>query len=428
MFKTIQEALNQGSGKVSIRGWVYRERKMKNFCFLVMRDGSNIVQCIVEKDKVTPEEWEAVNKILVESSCEITGNIVEDKRAPTGFEIKTEKLNVVQFADVFPITKDQSTELLLDVRHLWIRSRQLTAIFKIKSTVLEASREFFKKEGYYEVTPPIITGSSCEGGSTLFEINYFKQKAFLSQSAQLYQESLIFSLDKVYAITPSFRAEPSKTSRHLTEYWHLEPEAAWITYEELQQLTENLISYICLKVAERNPEELKQVGRDPADLKKMVPPFPRMTYDDALKLLKQDGMEVEWGKDLRTLEEEQLMKHYDKPLLVLKYPKSIKAFYMKEDPENHDVVQCFDVLAPEGHGEIVGGSMREENYESVKQRLIQQGENPEHYTWYLDLRKYGSVPHGGFGMGIERVVKWICKLDNIRDTIPYPRTINRSTP
>mgnify|MGYP001614905300 FL=1 len=301
-------------------------------------------------------------------------------------------------------------------------------MWKVKAQVLKACRDFFEEKKFYEVTPPIITGSSCEGGSTLFEMKYFKDKAYLSQSAQLYLEALIFSLKKVWSLTPSFRAEPSKTSRHLTEYWHLEAEAAWMTFEELLKFEEELISHIAQHVSKNCREELKLLGRDYKDLEKITPPFPRITYDEALKLLKEDGMNVPWGKDLRTLEEEQLMKHYQKPLLVTRYPKEVKAFYMRDDSENSKVVLCCDVLAPEGFGEIIGSSERETDVNILIDKLKKQGEKPENYEWYLDLRRFGSVKHSGFGLGIERVVRWFCKLDSIRDSIPFPRTINRMTP
>ncbi|MBI4147740.1 asparagine--tRNA ligase [Candidatus Woesearchaeota archaeon] len=428
MFLAIQDAVNTGKGTVSLRGWVYRTRGSNVLKFIVLRDGTNIIQCVVEKEKVTPETWAAAEKILIESSVEIEGDLREDKRAPTGYELGVKNLKIVQLAERFPITKDQSTEFLLDMRHLWLRSRELTTVWKVKAAILTAVREYFAQHKYIEVTPPIITGSSCEGGSTLFKLDYFGEEAYLSQSAQLYLEALIFSLDKVYAITPSFRAEPSKTARHLTEYWHCEGEAAWMNFEQLLTFMEGLLSHVVQTVADTCAEELKLLGRNPADLKKIQPPFPRITYDEALQILKKDGIEVPWGKDLRTEEEEQLMKHYDKPLIVTRYPKKIKAFYMKDDPENPDVVLCCDILAPEGYGEIIGSSQREENIDILKRKITAQGENTEHYNWYLDLRRFGSVPHSGFGLGIERVVRWLCKLETIRDAIPFPRTIKRKTP
>lgn len=428
MFISIQDAIEKGKGNVLLRGWVYRERKSNVKAFIVLRDHSNIIQCVVDKEKVKEDVWKSAEQVIIESSIIIEGEIKKDERAPTGYEVHVSDLKIIHIADRFPITKDQSTEFLLDVRHLWIRSRELTNVWKVKAQVLKAVREFYEKEKYYEVTPPIITGSSCEGGSTLFEIKYFQDKAFLSQSAQLYLEAMIFSLEKVWALTPSFRAEPSKTNRHLTEYWHLEGETAWQGFEELLNHEEALISHICQHVAKHCKQELKILGRDPKDLEKIKPPFPRVTYDEALEILKKDGMNIEWGKDLRTLEEEQLMKHFDKPLMVTRYPKEIKAFYMKDDPENPKVVLCCDVLAPEGYGEIIGSSERETDVNVLIKKLKAQGENVENYNWYLDLRRFGSVQHSGYGLGTERIVRWLCKLETIRDAIPFPRTIKRMTP
>lgn len=427
-FITVQEAIAKGKGKVGLRGWVYRERKSNAFAFVVLRDRTNIIQCVIKKEKVSPKIWEQAESVLIESAVELSGTLKEDKRAPTGFEVEVDDFKLVHKAERFPITKDQSTEDLLDKRHLWIRSRELTTVWKVKAEVLKACRDYFASKGYFEVTPPIITGSSCEGGSTLFHIDYFGDDAFLSQSAQLYLEAMIFSLEKVWALTPSFRAEPSKTNRHLTEYWHLEGEEAWMDFEGLVEFEQGLITAICQHVAKHCREELKLLGRDYRDIEKIKPPFPRITYSEAIEMLHKDGIEIPWGKDLRTIEEEALVKHYDKPLWVTGYPKEIKAFYMKDDPKDKRVVKCCDVLAPEGFGEIIGSSERETDVNILIDKLKKAGEKIEHYDWYLDLRRYGSVPHSGFGLGIERVVRWICKLDSIRDAIPFPRTIKRSTP
>ena len=427
-YKTVQDAIDAGSGKVNLRGWVYRERKSNAFAFIVIRDRTNIIQCVVKKEKVSQEIWDAAQSVNIESSIELSGTVKEDKRAITGFEVEVDNLKIVHKAERFPITKDQSEQFLLDKRHLWIRSRELTNVWKVKAEILKACRDFFETKEYYEVTPPIITGSSCEGGSTLFHVDYFGEEVFLGQSAQLYLEAMIFSLEKVWSLTPSFRAEPSKTTRHLTEYWHLEGEEAWMDFESLLKFEEELVSAICQHVAKTCQKELKILGRDPKDIEKIKAPFPRLTYDEALKLLEKDGMKIPWGKDIRTLEEEALMKHYDKPLIVTKYPKEIKAFYMKDDSTDPRVVLCCDMLAPEGFGEIIGGSERETDVNILIDKLKKSGEKVEHYDWYLDLRRFGSVQHSGFGLGIERVVRWICKLDNVRDAIPFPRTIKRSTP
>ncbi len=427
-FMSVEDAIKKGTGKVHLRGWVYRERKSNAFAFVVLRDRTNIIQCVIKKDKVSPKIWEQAESVLIESAVELSGTLKEDKRAPTGFEVEVDDFKLIHKAERFPITKDQSTEDLLDKRHLWIRSRELTAVWKVKAQVLKACRDYFDSSGYFETTPPIITGSSCEGGSTLFHVDYFGEDVFLSQSAQLYLEAMIFSLEKVWALTPSFRAEPSKTNRHLTEYWHLEGETAWQDFEGLVKLEQGLIEAICQHVAKHCREELKLLGRDYKDLEKMKGPFPRITYSEAIEMLHKDGIEIPWGKDLRTIEEEALMKHYDKPLWVTGYPKEVKAFYMKDDPDDPRVVKCCDVLAPEGFGEIIGSSERETDVNILIDKLKKAGEKVEHYDWYLDLRRFGSVPHSGFGLGIERVVRWVCKLESIRDAIPFPRTIKRSTP
>ncbi len=427
---TIQEALERKEGQVKIHGWVYRERKQKDLVFLIIRDHSNIIQTVIKKDSVSDKEWGDANKILVESSVELEGELKEDKRAVTGYEIQVKKLNVIGFADVFPIKKDQSEELLLDNRHLWLRSRKLTSILKIRSTVFGAIHEYFRKNNFFEHQSPSFTPNACEGGSTLFKVDYFGKPMYLTQSWQLYAEAVIFALEKIYCIAPSFRAERSKTSRHLTEYWHAETEAAWLNFTDLMDLAEGLIKHIIKTVIEKNSEELKTLERDVEKLKPALEKrFPKITYDEALKLLeeKQD-MKVKWGKDLRTIEEEKLVNLFDVPVFVTHYPKEIKAFYMLEDPKNPKRVLGFDCLAPEGYGEIIGGSERESNAGKIIQRLKQQGEKPENYTWYLELRKFGSVPHSGFGMGVERVIAWICKLDNIKDAIAFPRTMVRYTP
>ncbi|MEM1577538.1 MAG: asparagine--tRNA ligase [Candidatus Pacearchaeota archaeon] len=425
----IKDVLNLKEGeKVKIKGWVYRIRKLKDKIFIVLRDSSDILQCLVIRDKFDDETWKNIDKIGIESSLIIEGKIRKDKRAVNGVEIDVDKIDIINIAKEFPITEFQSTELLLDYRHLWIRSRKLTEIMKIRHNLLKAVREFFYDRGFYEVSPPIITGSACEGGATQFEINYFDEKAYLSQSAQLYLEALIYSLEKVFSITPSFRAEPHRTSRHLAEYWHIEPEVAWLDFEGLLKLEEDFISYICSYIATNNEKELKFLGRDPEDLFKVKPPFPRITYDEAIKRLNKIGMKIPWGKDLRTLEEEKLTKNLEKPLIVTHYPREIKAFYMKDDPKNKKVVLCNDMLAPNGYGEIIGGSERENDIEILKEKLIAAGEKLENYKWYLDLRLYGAIPHSGFGAGVERILRWICKLDHIRDAIPFPRTIRRKYP
>ncbi len=429
-FLSIADAIKQGSGDVSIRGWVWRERGSNKLKFITLRDSTNVMQCVIEKEVVGESSFGIADKIQMEASMEIHGTIKQDPRAPSGFEVAVKEFHLVGASDSFPINKDQSVEFLADNRHLWLRSRKMTAVLKVRSTVFGAIDEYFRMKGFYEYHSPIFQAIQCEGGSTLFEVDYFKQKGvFLSQSWQLYAEPAIFALEKIYTISPSFRAEKSKTSRHLTEYWHAEMEEAWASFDQIMDHGEGVLKHIVKKVLETNQEELKILERD---VKKLEPAlekaFPRMTYDDAVVILKKHGMDVEWGKDLRTIEEDVLSKLYDTPIAVTRYPKVVKAFYMKEDPKNSNVVLGVDFIAPEGYGEIIGGSEREADIEKIKARLTAQGEDPKKYEFYLDTRRYGSVPHGGFGMGVERVIAWVCGLENIKDAIPFPRTMVRWKP
>lgn len=434
-FISIHDAIKQGKGKVAVRGWVYRERGSNKMKFIVLRDSSNIIQCVLEKQNFE-KQWDEIDKLKIESSLEIFGNIKEDKRAPTGFEILADKINIIQIAEDFPINKDLNEELLGDRRHLWLRSRKMTAILKIRSTVLEAIREHWRSKGFCEFHSPIILGMQCEGGSTLFKVDYFGKPVFLSQTWQLHAESAIFALEKIFTIQPAFRAEKSKTSRHLTELWMAEMESAWYRFEDLQDDAEQLTKHIVKKVLEKNKEDLEILERKlnslNATLKKK---FPRMTYSEALKILKEKfKINVEWGKDLRTIEEDKLSSLYDTPVIVTNYPKIVKAFYMKETPgcekksDEEKTVLGFDMVAPENYGELIGGSQREESLEKIKENLTRQGEDLDKYEFYLDTRKYGSVPHGGFGMGVERVISWICGLETIKDAIPFPRTMTRYSP
>jgi asparaginyl-tRNA synthetase len=427
---SIKEAMKQGTGNVAVRGWIYRERGSNNLKFIVLRDSSEIIQCVLAREKLE-QQWPEIDKLLIESSLEIEGAIKEDKRAPTGYEIDVDKITIVQAAEPFPIQKDQSVEFLADNRHLWLRSRKMTSIMKIRSTVFGAIGEFYRSHGFYEYQSPIFQSVQCEGGSTLFSVDYFGKKGvFLAQTWQLYAEPAIFALEKIYTMAPSFRAEASKTSRHLTEYWHSEMEVAWANFDEIIGYGEGVIKACVKKVLENNLDDLKILGRDPKKLEPTVQkPFPRMTYDDALKLLKEKcKLDIPWGKDLRTVEEDLLSEMHDTPVIVTRYPKEVKAFYMKEDPKNPDVVLGADFIAPEHYGEIIGSSERESDLEKIKKRLVEMGEKVENYEFYLDTRKYGSVPHGGYGMGVERLVSWICGLDNIKDAIPFPRTMLRWKP
>jgi asparaginyl-tRNA synthetase len=434
-YVSVEEALKKSTGKVDVRGWVYRERKSNAFVFIVLRDESDIIQCVIKKENVSEKLFNDASMLTIESSVKFTGELKKEPRAPTGHELIVEDMEVVQLAEPFPITKDFSPEFLLDNRHLWLRSRKMTAILKIRHTVVGAIHEFFRKNGFYEFDAPVFQPNMCEGGSTLFEVKYFNDKVYLSQSWQLYAEAGIFSLGKIYNMGPTFRSEKSKTSRHLAEFWMAEMEAAWVELEEAAKIGKDEIRFIVKKVLENNKKELEILGRD---ISKLIPvaekEYPTITYTEALKILKEKAnIEVEWGKDLRTVEEDEIMKHFDTPIVIIDYPKEIMAFYKqrrlpKPKDTPGDVALCFDMLAPEGYGEIIGGSQRDTSIPELKKYLTLQGEKPENYNWYLDLRKYGSVPHSGYGMGVERVVSWICGLDNIKDAIPFPRTMLRKTP
>jgi len=428
-FLSISQAIKQGKGKVAVRGWIYRERGSNEFKFLVLRDSTDIIQCILKKE-IFKKQWDDIDKLQIESSVEIEGEIKEDKRAPTGFEIKAEKINIIGFSNEFPIQKDLNEELLGDRRHLWLRSRKMTAILKIRSTVFGAIHEYFREQGFYEFQSPIIIPGGAEDGPTMFEVDYFGKKMYLCQTWQLYAEAAIYSLEKIYCIAPSFRAEKSKTSRHLTEFWHTEMEVAWANLDELMEYAEEMIKYVLKKVLEKNKKELEILERD---VKKLEPSlnkkFPRLTYDEVLKILKdKKKIKINWGKDLRTIEEEKFMEIYDTPVFVTHYPKDVVAFYKPRDSKNPKTARCFDLLGPEGNGELIGGSERDTDIEELKRSLKEKGEKLEDYQYYFDIHSYGAVPHGGFGLGTERLIKWICGLDTIKDAIAFPRTMTRWKP
>jgi asparaginyl-tRNA synthetase len=427
---SIREVLSkdQVGKKVQLRGWVYRTRCSGGIVFAVLRDATDIVQVTVKKGNVPDADFCDAEKAAIESSVMIEGEVAEDKRAPGGFEVRASKFKVVGFAEAFPITEYQSTELLLDLRHLWIRSREQNAVSKIKAALLRGARDWFYENDYIEVTPPIITAVAPEDSTTLFQVKYFDRIAYLSQSAQFYLESLIYSLEKVYSLTPSFRAEKSRTPRHLAEYWHLEMEAAWMENEGNMEVQEQLVAAMVQNVLKECTPELKLLKRDPAILKKIEPPFDRMKYQEAMDCLVKKGHEVSWGSDLGAVEERTLTIDRELPVFVVNYPKELKPFYMKENPDDPRTYKNSDLLAPEGFGEIIGGSERETDNARMIAWLEEKGESLDNYQWYLDLRKYGSVPHSGFGLGIERIVTWVCKLDHIRDATPYPRTVARVYP
>ncbi len=416
----ISELAGKVGEEVEIWGWVYRHRVTKNAVFVVLRDSSGIVQ-VVFKDPNS----EAAN-LSIESSVKIKGIVKEDPRAPTGIEVEGKWIEIVHLAERFPITKDQSTEFLLDVRHLWLRSQKMGKILKIRDLSLRYFREFFHNEGFWEVHPPIITKTGAEGGSTLFGFDYFGEEAYLSQTGQLYLEALIYVLERVYSFTPSFRAEKSKTRKHLTEFWHLEAEMAWFSNEDNMKLQERMITHVVQSLVEKNANLISQFT-DIARLKKIEYPFERMSYDEAIETLQKKGFKIEWGDDFGAPHEAALTEDLEKPLFVYDWPKESKAFYMKlaDDPK---LVKCSDLLAPEGHGEIIGGSERIWEVDELVKRIKEEGLKEENYEWYIDLRRYGSVPHSGFGLGTERFLKWILNLEHIRDALPFPRTINRVYP
>jgi asparaginyl-tRNA synthetase len=414
--------------EVSIRGWVYRHRTSGNMVFAVIRDPTGLIQATVKKDKVPEKDWKESNDAYVESSLNVKGVVKADDRAPGGYELQVSGFELISRGEPFPIAKDKSEEYLLDIRHLWMRSQKMTSIMKARHHIVNYLREYFEKDGFYEVPPPIITKSGCEGGSTLFEMNYFGDKAYLTQSSQMYAEVFIYSLGKVFVLAPSFRAEKSRTRRHLAEYWHLEPEMAHYDHKMNMDHQEKMIQHVVGKMIKEQPELLKACGRDPLDLEGVLKPFDRIEYKEAVERVNELGGKMEYGEDFGADEEAVLTKDEIRPLFVEKFPAKVKSFYMEEDPNNPELVLCDDLLAPKGHGEIIGGSERIWDYDKLLDKMKAESLNLKDYQWYLDLRKYGSVPHSGYGLGIERLVKWILNLDHIRDTIPFPRTITRCYP
>ncbi len=416
-------------GRVCIRGWIYRRSVVGGKAFVRVRDSTGVIQVVVDKNRLGTGLVKRLKDIGLEASVKACGVVVEQPRAPGGREVVADYFEIVGDSRDFPIKGGEGIDYLLDKRHLWIRSRRLTEIMKVKHTVLKAGREYFIRNGWWEVTPPILTASAVEGGATLFPVKYFDKTAYLSQSAQLYLEALIYSLEKVWSLTTSFRAEKSRTRRHLAEYWHLEAEAAWYHMEDMMRVVEELVSYIVRRVLEENMEQLEFLKRDTRILENALEtPYPRIRYDEAIEILQGKGVSIEWGDDLGADEERVLTMEFDKPFFITHFPKEIKSFYMKLDKDDPRLALGFDLLAPEGYGEVVGGSEREEDLEKLRDRIIEQGYDPRDYEWYLDLRRYGSVPHSGFGLGVERLVMWITGIDHIRDAIPFPRFRGRIYP
>ncbi|MGA6983829.1 MAG: asparagine--tRNA ligase [Candidatus Sulfotelmatobacter sp.] len=435
---TIAEIGMHDGQTVTLRGWLYNLRESGKLLFPQFRDGSGVIQGVVPKNAVAPEVFEAIKTLTQESSVIVEGKVRADKRAPGGYELDVVNVQVVQRvpeSDPYPITpKEHGTEFLMEHRHLWVRSQRQASILRVRAEIIKAVRDFFDERGFTLTDPPILTPAACEGTSTLFPVDYFEEQAYLTQSGQLYIEATAMALGKVYSFGPTFRAEKSKTRRHLTEFWMVEPEVAYAELDDLMDLAEGLISFVVKRCLEKRRADLQAIGRDISKLEKVEAPFRRISYDDAVKNL-QEGFakgalesQFEWGGDLGSPDETYLSAQFDKPVMVHRYPAKVKAFYMEPDPQRPELALCVDVLAPEGYGEIVGGSQRMASHELLVQRIHEHGLPEEAFKWYLDLRKYGSVPHGGFGMGIERVVAWICGLEHVRETIPFPRMLNRLYP
>jgi len=409
---------------VTIRGWIYRKRESKQTIFLVVRDASGIIQCTVKSDNPS---WDRAKMAIIESSVMLEGAVRQDKRAPGGYEISIEKLSIIGLAETFPISKDKSEEFLRDVRHLWLRSRRMNLIMKVRGEILQFTHEFFRKQKFFEVSPPMFITSACEGGSTLFGLKYFDRDLYLTQSAQLYLEVLIYSLEKVYCVAPSFRAEKSRTIRHLTEYWHIEAEQAFADMNDLMRLEEKLLTHICQRTAEKCKREIKELSADISKLVSVKPPFPKITYTEAIEKLHAKGFKIKWGEDLGYDEEKGLAEDFGKPFFIYDYPKKIKAFYCKTHRDNPELAMSTDMLVPR-IGEISTGGAREDDKEKLVGRLKELGLREEDYEWYIDLRRYGTVPHVGFGLGVERLLTWMLDLENIIDAIPFPRTTRRFYP
>jgi asparaginyl-tRNA synthetase len=417
---------------VFIQGWLYNLREGGKILFPLLRDGTGILQGVVVKSAVSPQVFEEVWALTQESSLRVRGKVRQEKRAPGGYELDVAGVEVVQSVPVdrpYPITpKEHGVEFLMDHRHLWLRSVRQRAILGVRHEIIRACRDFFDDRGFTLVDTPILTPSACEGTTTLFEVDYFDEKAYLTQSGQLYNEAAAMAVGKTYCFGPTFRAEKSKTRRHLTEFWMLEPEVAFAQLDDIMALAEGLVAFVVTRVLERRRDELKELARNVQALEKCKLPFPRLAYDDGVKMLKGKGSEITWGSDFGGTDETLLSESFDRPVLVHRYPSQVKAFYMRPDPARPEVALCVDMLAPEGYGEIVGGGERIADEQLLLRRIDEQKLPREAFEWYLDLRRYGSVPHAGFGMGIERVVAWICGLDHVRETIPFPRMLNRLTP
>jgi asparaginyl-tRNA synthetase len=430
---SISEAPHHENESVEIAGWLYNLRKSGKIVFPILRDGTGLIQAVAVKSQLPEDVFESLKNLTQESSLILRGKVRAEPRAAGGYEMDVEGAEVVQRvpeSDPYPITpKEHGVDFLMDHRHLWLRSNRQHAIIRVRHAIIKAVRDYFDSHGFTLVDTPIFTPAACEGTTTLFEVNYFNdEKAYLTQSGQLYNEATAMAFGKVYTFGPTFRAEKSKTRRHLTEFWMVEPEMAYADLEEVKRVAEEMLIFIVNRVLETKREELKTLERDVSKLETIASPFPRLSYDEAVKILQQHGSEIQWGSDFGGGDETILTQQFDRPILVDRYPSAIKAFYMAPDPDRPEVALGVDVLAPEGYGEIIGGGQRIHDAELLIQRIEEHQLPKEAFDWYLDLRKYGSVPHGGFGMGIERCVAWICGLEHVRETIAFPRMLYRLRP
>ncbi|WP_040827664.1 asparagine--tRNA ligase [Thermaerobacter subterraneus] len=416
--------------EVELAGWVYNRRSSGRIAFLLLRDGTGVIQCVITRDRAGEQGLETFASLTQESSCRVWGVVRADRRAPGGYELDVTRLEPVHVAEDYPIKlKEHGVDFLMDHRHLWIRTPRQNAVLRVRAAVMQAAAEVLAEEGFVRVDAPILTPSAPEGTTNLFETDYFGEKAYLSQSGQLYMEAACMALGKVYCLGPTFRAEQSKTRRHLLEFWMLEPEAAFFTHEDNVALQERLVRGIVLRVLDQCARELETLGRDPETLRREVEaPFVRISYDDALRILDRQGLGLPWGEDFGAPHETALSEHFGRPVFVERFPAQVKAFYMEPDPERPEVALCADLLAPEGYGEIIGGSQRISDLDLLLRRIDEHGLSRQALAWYIDLRRYGSVPHSGFGLGIERTVAWICGLEHVREAIPFPRLLNRLYP
>ena len=429
MNTTIAELKNFDGKKVTLNGWVYNIRSIGKIWFLILRDGSGLVQCVVIDKETDKPTFELENTLTQESSITVEGNVRAEPRSVGGYEVGVTSIKVHQIADEYPIShKEHGADFLMSNRHLWLRSKNQNAILKIRHQVIKATRDFFDDNGFTLMDSPILTANSVEGTSTLFELDYFDRSAYLTQSGQLYGEASAMAFGKIYVFGPTFRAEKSKTRRHLTEFWMVEPEMAYCDLDENMDWAEKHVSYVIQWCLEHCKEELKILERDTAKLEKSIPPFPRITYGEAVDILKKRGADFKYGSDFGAADETAISEEFDRPVMIHRWPSEIKAFYMKRDTENDKLALGVDMIAPEGFGEIVGGGQREDDLKILEKRIEEHGLDRKDFEWYLDLRKYGSVPHSGFGLGIERTVAWITGIKHIRETIPFPRTISRLEP